>query len=175
MTAAGAAVMALNGHHDAAMGLLGAVLPALERGEGSFVNYTAMACSAAEALWAADRTDYLDVIERNVRRKVVEPDFRYPEVDGRSSLAHLCALSGRFEEAGQWFARARAVLDEQGARPLRAIVDFDEALMYARRAGDGDRERAIPLIDAALTQFQDIGMTGWVRRGEDLRKQLSDA
>jgi hypothetical protein len=170
--AAGAALMALNGHADAAMGLLGAVLPALERGEGSFVNYTAMACCAAQALWAADRTDYLDVIERNLRRKVVEPDFRFPEVDGRSSLAVLCALSGRFDEASDWFARARAVLEEQGARPLRAIADHDEALMYARRGADGDRERALPLIDAALTQFRDIGMTGWLRRGEDLRDRL---
>ena len=170
--AAGAAVLAINGHADAAMGLLGAVLPALERGEGAFVNYTAMACSAASALWATERTDYLDVIERNLRRKVVEPDFRYPEVDGRSSLARLCAVSGRFDEASEWFARARAVLEEQGARPLRAIADHDEALMYVRRGADGDRERALPLLDAALAQFREIGMTGWVRRGEDLRKRL---
>jgi hypothetical protein len=32
-----------------------------------------------------------------------------------------------------WFERAREVLDQQGARPLRAITDYDEALMYARR------------------------------------------
>jgi len=175
LRAAGAALMALNGQVDAAIGLLGSVLPALERGEGSFVNYTVMACGAAQALWAADRTDYLDVIERNLRRKVVEPDFRYPEVDGRSSLAALCALSGRFGEASEWFARARSVLEEQGARPLRAVADYDEALMYARRAAPGDRERVLPLLDAALAQFREIGMTGWVRRGEDLRKQLGVA
>jgi tetratricopeptide (TPR) repeat protein len=172
MRAAGAALMAMNGYGQAAISLLATVLPALERAEGTFNNYTLIACSAADTLWAAERTDHLDVIERNLRAKVVEPDFRYPAVDGRLSLARLCALSGRFDEASEWFARARAVLEEQGARPLRAIADHDEALMFARRAAEGDRERALPLLDAALAQFREIGMTGWVRRGEELRERL---
>jgi len=44
--------------------------------------------------------------------------------------------------------------------------------MYARRAADDDRQRALPLLDAALAQFREIGMTGWVRRGEELRARL---
>jgi len=172
LRAAVARLTAMTGSSDAAIPLLTTVIPALERGEGAFLFYTFMACLAADALWAADRTDHLDVIECNLREKVIEPDFRYVEVDGRLSLARLCALSGRFEEASEWFARARAVLEEQGARPLRAVADYDEALMYARRAGDGDRERALPLLDAALAQFREIGMTGWLRRGEELRDRL---
>ncbi len=173
LRAATAALMAMNGYSDAAIGLLAPVIPALERAEGTFANYTVIACTAADTLWAAERTDYLDVIERNLRQKVVEPDFRYVAVDGRLSLARLCALSGRFDEASEWFARARTVLEEQGARPLRAVADYDEALMYARRAESGDRERALPLLDAALAQFREIGMTGWLRRGEELRDQLN--
>src|SRR5207244_126693 len=123
LRAAGAAVMAFAGHADAAISVLATAIPALERAEGSFANYTGMACCAADTLWAAERTDYLEVIERNLREKVVEPDFRYVAVDGRLSLARLCALSGRFEEASDWFASARAVLEEQGARPLRAVAD----------------------------------------------------
>jgi hypothetical protein len=53
------------------------------------------------------------------------------------------------------------VLDAQGARPLRAIVDFDEALMH-RRAGRRDAARR--LLDAAVDQFERLGMTGWLRR-----------
>jgi tetratricopeptide (TPR) repeat protein len=172
LRAAGAAAMAFAGHGDAAISVLATAIPALERAEGSFANYTVMACCAADTLFVAERTDYVEVIERNLREKVVEPDFRQVGFDGRLSLARLCAVSGRFEEAGDWFARARAVLEEQGARPLRAIVDYDEALMYVRRAAEGDRERALPLLDAALTQFRDIGMTGWLRRGEELRDRL---
>jgi hypothetical protein len=84
-------------------------------------------------------------------------------------MACLCALQGRHDEAVEWFARARAVLEEQGARPLRAITDFDEALMYIRRGAPGDRERASPLLDAALQQFRALGMTGWIRRAESLQ------
>ena len=99
-------------------------------------------------------------------------DFRYPMRDGRTALACLCALQGRHDEASRWFAEARTVLEEDGARPLRAIVDYDEALMYARRAADGDHERALPLLEAAMRQFSEIGMTGWTRLGEELRAAL---
>ena len=51
---------------------------------------------------------------------------------------------------------------------VRAIGDFDEALMYHRRAAPGDRERAAPLLEAALEQFRALGMTGWIRRAESL-------
>jgi hypothetical protein len=64
------------------------------------------------------------------------------------------------------------VLDEQGARPLRAIVDFDEAWMEVRRGGAGDRERALALLDAARGPFESIGMPGWLCRAEELRRQL---
>ncbi len=60
--------------------------------------------------------------------------------------------------------RHATVLDEQGARPLRAITDYDEALMYLRRGGTGDLARARPLLEVALSQFREIGMTGWIRR-----------
>lgn len=60
------------------------------------------------------------------------------------------------------------MLDEEGARPLRAIVDYDEALMYVRHATPGDRERAAPLLAAALQQLRALGMTGWIRRAESL-------
>ena len=111
------------------------------------------------------------MIERNLRTKVVEPDFRYPMMDGRLALGRLCAVQGRHEEAAEWFAKARTALDEQGARPLRAIVDYDEALMYVRRGAAGDRERAAPLLEAALAQFRGLEMTGWIRRAESLLRE----
>jgi hypothetical protein len=82
-------------------------------------------------------------------------------------------VAGSLDEAGRWFADARTVLEEDGQRPLRAIVDYDEALMYARRNADGDRALAIPLLDPAMRQFAEIGMTGWTRQGEELRARLA--
>src|SRR5262249_24683559 len=135
--------------------------------------YVGIACDAAATLWLTERTDQIDVIERNLREKVVEPDFRFPMKDCRLAMARLCALQGRYDEARDWFAQARTVLDEQGARPLRAIVDYDEALMYMRRGEPGDAERARPLLDAAWAQFRSLGMPGWIRRAEALLKSCA--
>src|SRR5262249_54100761 len=145
---------------ESAMPFLASVLPWIERAPLWADNYPQIVCDAAETLWLTERTDHVDLIERNVRTKVIEPDSRYPMMDGRLALARLCALKQRHDEAIEWFARARTVLDEQGAQPLRAIVDYDEALMYARRSAPGDAERARPLLDAALRQFRTLGMPG---------------
>jgi hypothetical protein len=94
-------------------------------------------------------------------------------MDGRLALARLCALQQRWSEAAEWFAKSRTVLDEEDARPLRAIADYDEALMYARRGAPGDPERTRPLLDAALRQFRTLGMPGWIRRAEALLKSCA--
>lgn len=164
---------ATDGRSDDAIELVAKVLLAVERAPAWEANYTRVACDSAAALWIAGRTDHIEVFERGVREKVVGPDFRYPMHDGRTALAQLCALQGRYDEAGHWFSEARRVTEEQGARPCRAIIDYDEALMYTRRNADGDSERAASLLDAALTQFREIGMTGWATRGEKLRTRLS--
>ena len=152
-----------------ALRMLESLLPALEQAPAWAENYVRLACDLAETLWLVDRTDHIEIIERNLREKVIAPDFHYPMRDGRLALARVCALQQRYDEATDWFAKARTALDEQGARPLRAIVDYDEALMYARRAAPGDRDRAGPLLDAALAQFRALGMPGWIRRAEALQ------
>src|SRR4029453_1226408 len=140
---------------------LGALLPAVERAGGP--AHHSVLCWAAEALWSLERADFADPLERNLRAKVIAPDFRCVSVDARRALAKLCALTGRFDEARQWFGRARKVLDEQGARPLRALVDLDEAEMELRRGAAGDRGRGGELLEAAVAQFETIGMPGWGR------------
>ena len=42
-------------------------------------------------------------------------------------MARLCSLQDRHDEALGWLRDARRVLEEQGARPLLAIADLDEA------------------------------------------------
>jgi Adenylate and Guanylate cyclase catalytic domain len=71
------------------------------------------------------------------------------------------------QEIGIWFAQARGVLDEQGARPLRALADFDEARMELRR-GPAGAARAGALLAAARTQFEALGIHGWLRRADAL-------
>jgi class 3 adenylate cyclase/tetratricopeptide (TPR) repeat protein len=140
------------------------VLPAIERAPGWSKGYAGVLGNVVSACWWVALPMAGEPLERNLREKVLAPDFRSVNTDARLSLARLCALQGRFDEAVEWFAKAREVLDEQGARPLRAITDYDEALMYARRGATGDRARAAPLLDRAVAQFRAIGMPGWERR-----------
>lgn len=148
------------------MQLLAMVPAGLIRGAAWGLSYRIAACDSASTIWLLNRTDYLDIIENSIREKVLAPDFRFPMRDGRMSMGRLCALSGRYDEAARWFAQAREVLDEEGWRPLRAITDYDEALMYLRRGGCGDAERAMPFLAAASAQFRALGMTGWIRRAD---------
>jgi class 3 adenylate cyclase len=146
------------------------LLPAaLERGAPWDRTYCSTACIAAATLWILNSNIHADIVERNIRLKVLAPDFRSPLSDSRLSLARLCALQGRVEEASDWFAKARDVLDEQGARPLRAIADYDQGLMYMRRGAAGDSELAKPYFEAARQQFDTLGMTGWLRRSSAKR------
>ena len=152
------------------------LLPAaLEAGAPWARTYCSMACIAAATLWMLNRTDHVDVIERNIRSKVLAQDFRSPMSDSRLSLARLSALSGRQDEAREWFAQARRVLDEQGARPLRAITDYDEGLMYQRRDLPGDRQKALALMEEAVHQFQQLGMTGWLNHVEQPSNKVNEA
>jgi hypothetical protein len=121
-------------------------------------------------LWLLNRRDHLRSVEAALRLKALPADFRFPMMDLRLSLARLCAVDGRVEEAAHWFGQARLVLEEQQARPLRAITDFDQALMHARL---GRRASARPLLEAAASQFQRIGMTGWLRQAEQLAAMVS--
>jgi hypothetical protein len=171
----GALAFAQAGREDDALAMIAAALPAIQRSPAGEVNLPCATCNSAWALWILQRTDHIEAIEKSLREKVVAPDHRFILQDGRLALGRICALTDRYDEASEWFAKARTVLEEDGQRPLRAIVDYDEALMHARRAADGDGERALPLLDAAMRQFAEIGMTGWARQGEELRATLTNS
>ena len=167
-----ALLCAYEGYGQESLQALERTLPALERAPGWVMHYTQILYRMVEALWVLGRIDHAGTLERNLREKTLAPDFRYVHTDARLALARLCALTARLDEARQWFEKARRVLDEQGARPLRAISDFDEAWMETRRGRAAHRQRALALLDAARGSFESIGMPGWLRRAEELRQQL---
>ena len=151
------------GRSEDTLDSLAHLTPWLERAPAWTVGFPVMASHAAEILWVLERDDHLEVIERALRDKVIAPDFRSTGADGRLAMARLCGLSGRYDEATSWFTDARRVLTDQGARPLLAIADYDEALMLIRRGGP-HADRAEQLLDAARRQFEQLGMSGWVLR-----------
>jgi class 3 adenylate cyclase len=147
------------------------ILPWLELAPTWTVGFTVVACDAVETLWLLGLTHHVDVLDRALHR-LGQADFRYPLHDWRLATARLRALTGRPDDARSWFTEARRVLDEQGERPLRAICDHDEAVMYVRRGAPGDDEQARPLVAAARRQFEELGMTGWSRRADELAVRL---
>jgi DNA-binding SARP family transcriptional activator len=161
MSAGCARTAAHLGRPEQAMALLALPVRALAQAPAWALNYTRTACDTAETLWLLGRRDHLRPVETALRQKALPADFRFPMMDVRLSLARLCAVDDRVDEAVHWFGQARMVLEEQGAGPLRAITDFDEALMHARLERHAD---ARLLLEAAAGRFQRIGMTGWLRR-----------
>jgi DNA-binding winged helix-turn-helix (wHTH) protein/tetratricopeptide (TPR) repeat protein len=162
---------AMLGRADEAVALVDGIRGALEVAPAHSAMYPLVLHLAVQALWVAQRAEGLPLLERCLREKLLPPDFRHPHSDARLSLARVAALAGRYDEAEQWFARAREVLDEQGARPLRALCDLDEALALLTRGGGGARVRAHALLDAATARFEEVGMPGWIRHADALRRR----
>jgi len=159
--AAAARCHARLGRTDAAMRLLPRPVRALRAAPAWAPNYLRTACDAVETLWLLDRRDHLPALRTVLLDKALPTDFRFPMMDARLALARLCALDGLDDEAGVAFDAARSVLDDQSARPLRAVVDHDQAVLHLRR---GDPAAARPFAEAAAEQFRALGMTGWERR-----------
>ena len=80
------------------------------------------------------------------------------------TLARLATVLDR-DEAAAAFQRARVELERRGQLPLRAIVDFDEALARRWLRMPGSAE----LLLAANAQFHELGMTVWSDRIAALR------
>lgn len=76
------------------------------------------------------------------------------------TIARMLTVLDRFEEAAPSFERARAATERSGQRPLRAIVDHDEAVARSWRGQPG----AAALMAQATQQFAALGMTEWSRR-----------
>jgi tetratricopeptide (TPR) repeat protein len=168
----GARVLAALGHHDLALGCIAETVPALNRAPAWATHFTSVPCDDADALWVLGRPDHADAVERALRETVLPADFRWPMTDARRGLAQLCSLTHRYDEAVMWFQAARETLEQQASRTLRAIIDYDEALMYARRRQSGDRNRACALLDAALRQFEALEMPGWRTKAQALEREM---
>lgn len=91
------------------------------------------------------------------------------------SIARMEALLGNSAEAAEYFGRTRDRIAADTYRPLRAIVDHDEALSFIRM-GSRDLDRIAELLDRALGVFAETGMEGWLGRARTLcDKVVSDS
>lgn len=166
LRAAYARTLALEGRRDEALQALASVVESASVAAGWAQNYPMILAHVADALWALDSTQGLEVVERNLRAKVIEPDLRYPEVDARRSLALLCGLTGRIDEARTWFDRSRATMAEQGTEVLTIGIDLDAAILEQRVGGPAAQARGRELLEQAHERAQHPALAAWLPRIE---------
>ena len=115
---------------------------------------------AGAAVWELHARD---LAARLLPRALMLADSAGPEFYMTSTeltAARLSAVMGRFDQAVEYFERARATLEQRGQPVLRAIVDYDEALVrFAHRQPGAAR-----LLAAASARFKELGMREWSRR-----------
>lgn len=169
-----AVIEAAAGNIETAVDFVDQSIVGIERAPGHAPNYPLIVCMVVEALWSLDRTDHLDVIEHNLRAKLIEPDLRYPEVLPPLAMARLCALTGRVDEARDWVARAHAVADEQATPPLHVHIDHFEAEWELRLGPAGDPDRCRAAIARARAGCAAAAMAPWLDRLAALEARAAD-
>ena len=80
------------------------------------------------------------------------------------TLANLSTVLGRFDEAESRFESAIALDRRMRARGWLPRTQCDYARMLLMRSAPGDREKALSLLDAAMTTSQELGLKAWLDR-----------
>jgi DNA-binding CsgD family transcriptional regulator len=118
---------------------------------------------AGEAVWELSAIEHAHSYQRLALDLIAAGVADAPLGSTALTVARMAALLKDDVEASAWFARARSELETDGGRPLRAIVDYDEALALVR-AGSHERARIAALLEAAVPAFRALGMDSWERR-----------
>jgi DNA-binding CsgD family transcriptional regulator len=156
---------------DAARRLLEAVTPVLERMQPIMHHHNSAVQTGASAVWELDARTFAASYRRLALDLVAAGVGDTPHGCNELTVARMAACLGEVAEAGHWFARARQHLEATGQRPMRAMVDHDEALALLRWRS-ADSQRCAELIGAAEPAFAALGMTSWAHRSARLREQI---
>jgi hypothetical protein len=173
VVAANAYAAACTGRQDQSLADLEQALVGIELAPGNAPNYGLIACWAVQSLWLLDRTDHLDVIEANIRSKLIDTGLQYPEVVNELALAQACALTGRVDEAREWVAKAHTRVVDQGMTPLQVHIDNFEAEWELRLGAEGDAERCRAAIERARSGCADPAMAPWLPRLDALEREAA--
>jgi DNA-binding CsgD family transcriptional regulator len=162
------------GDRATAQRLLAAVVPVLERMEPTMHHHTLAVHDCAITAWELGVTEWVGTLRRLADRLIEAGAGDSMMASHSLCLARMSALRGDLERAAEEFARARRDLDAGGHRPLRAIADYDEAVMLVR-AGSAGATRIAPLLAGAGAAFRSLGMAAYERRAADLASAAAAA
>jgi class 3 adenylate cyclase len=157
----------LSGDH-AAIRHIESVMPAVEGAPGSAPNYPLIVHFAVGVHWWLERRDHLGVLRRNLEDKILQPDQRYLETDGRWIAARIASLEGRHDDARAMFDAARAELVAEDMRGLLVGVEYDAALAESRAGIAGDPDRLHAALAAARAGIDHHTMHPWLSRIDTL-------
>jgi DNA-binding CsgD family transcriptional regulator len=138
--------------------LLEALTPVLERLEPTTLNHNGAVSLSAAAVWELREERFAERFRRLALDVIAAGVGDYPTTSNELTVARMSSLLGDSSEADEHFARARAVLEASGQRPVRAIVDHDEAVASGRTE----------LAASAVLEFEVRGMSGWEDRARAL-------
>jgi len=122
-------------------------------------------------VWELEATEFADTYRRAIG-DLVASGVGYLFLPHELGIARMDALLGRADEAAEYFCRTRDRMAADSCRPLRAIVDYDEALSLIRMSA-ASRDRIALLLDRALAVFAETGMEGWLERARTLRDRAA--
>ncbi len=162
---------ARSGNANHARRFLGWIVPALAELEPRTINQGGAVFFATAAAWELREAEHAGQLKRLALDLIASEVADYTPVSSELTVARAAALLGEVDEARAWFDRARGALDERGTRPLRVIVDYDEALVLRLQ----DPAAAARLLDHARSELGELEMTGWLERAETLLRSLRGA
>ncbi len=133
-------------------------------------NQNGVVAFLGAAVWEFGLEEHAQTVDAFVRAVQAGEIGDYPQTSLDLTRARMAALRGDLAAATTNFARARETLDASGQRPLRAIVDYDEAQALIRQKGDA--LLATELLAAAQAAFTELGLTVWDSRAKQAQADL---
>lgn len=146
------------------------ILSAILRSEPTRLNQNGAVGSAAAAVWELEAAEHAAGLREAAVALIAAGVGDYPGSSTELSAARMASLLGDADGAAGHFERARSALDVSGQRPLRAVVDYDEARHRLRSRLPG----AAPLLAAARSRFEELRMAEWVERADRLASRLGE-
>lgn len=147
-----------------ARGLLDWILPSILASEPTRLQHNGAVAFAGGAVWELAEPEHAVALRRAAVAVIEAGVGDCWWTSNELTVARMSSLLGGVAEAEEWFERARGALEASGQRPLRAVIDYDEA-RHRRRHG---LPAAPALLAEARRRFDELQMHEWVARADRL-------
>jgi DNA-binding CsgD family transcriptional regulator len=147
--------------------LLGWILPAILASDPTRIHQNRAVGFAAGAVWELAEPTHAAGLKRAALALIEAGEGNCSFTSNDLTVARMTSLLGDLAVAERWFERARETLEASGQRPLRAVVDYDEAQHRLRHR----LPAASPLLAEARRRFAELEMHGWERHAERLTEE----